>query len=268
MKRLTGFWGLALLGGALTVLVADTAFAQRGGGGRGGGSSGGWGWGPGGFGYHGSTGSWRGGWTPGSGFYAYPRGYGYGGYYDGYGYGRGYYDGYGYGRGYGYGYPGYSSYYYPSYSYGPGYNYGYWNGGYGYAPSYGGGYGPSYAMPTQQDSSTATVQVKLPDANAEVWFDGQKTRQNGSTRTFTTPPLDGQYQYQISAAWHQDGRLVTQERTVSVKPGANVTVDFTQTRTSDIRDAATPQTRDLESPNPNRTPQVRPPDRSPDKQDR
>jgi hypothetical protein len=38
----------------------------------------------------------------------------------------------------------------------------------------------------------------------------------------------GEHSYQISAAWQQDGRLVTQERTVTVSPGARMTVDFTQ----------------------------------------
>jgi uncharacterized protein (TIGR03000 family) len=266
MKRLTGFLGLALAGAALTVVAADTAFAQRGGrGGRGGGS----GWGGGGSGYQGTWGGYRGGWSPGSGFYAYPRGYGYG-------YG-GYYDGY---RN-----PGYSSYYYPGYSYpysyGSSYPYSY---GYsqGYAPDYGysQGYPPSYGYsqgyaqpggyqqaPMAQANSTARVEVKLPDANGEVWFDGQKTRQMGATRTFTTPPLDGTYQYQVSAAWHQDGRLVTQDRTVSVKPGANVTVDFTQgVRPASAQDEGRPKDvrpQDIR-PQDSRPPDVRPQDRPPD----
>ena len=36
--------------------------------------------------------------------------------------------------------------------------------------------------------------------------------------------------YQISAAWHTGGKLITQERTVNVAPGARVAVDFNPER--------------------------------------
>jgi len=49
---------------------------------------------------------------------------------------------------------------------------------------------------------------------------------------FTTPPLDsGNYSYRISAAWDQNGRQVTQERTVNVRAGQTATVDFAQGQT-------------------------------------
>ena len=44
------------------------------------------------------------------------------------------------------------------------------------------------------------------------------------------PPLDGRYAYQISAAWHAGGKLITQERTVNVEPGVRVAVDFNPER--------------------------------------
>ena len=49
-------------------------------------------------------------------------------------------------------------------------------------------------------------------------------------RLFTTPPLDGTYSYQVTAAWQQDGQPITRERTISVRPGASVTIDFTTER--------------------------------------
>src|SRR5262245_42680014 len=92
---------------------------------------------------------------------------------------------------------------------------------YGSAPMY------SSTAPAQ-DSNVANILVKVPDANAKVQFDGHQTNQTGTTRMFTTPPLSGNGSYRISASWQGDRGMVTQERTVNVRPGANVTVDFTQ----------------------------------------
>ena len=80
-----------------------------------------------------------------------------------------------------------------------------------------------------------TVEVELANGavveediySGKVRFDGQATRQKGLMRTFTTPPLSGPASYQVTATWQQDGQPITRERTVSVRPGATVTVDFT-----------------------------------------
>lgn len=148
-------------------------------------------------------------------------------------YGRGYYGGYGpYGvyrpgisvgvggyPGYGYSYPYryYDAGFYPGYYYSmPAYS--------SVAPTY---YAAPYATPAYDTGSAARIEVRLSDGNAEVWFDGHKTRQTGTSRTFTTPALEpGSYTYQISAAWYQGDRLVTQERHVTVRPGASTLVDF------------------------------------------
>jgi uncharacterized protein (TIGR03000 family) len=73
----------------------------------------------------------------------------------------------------------------------------------------------------------AQIEMRLPNPDAEVKFDGQLTRQKGVMRIFTTPPLDGTYTYQVTAAWQQDGQRLTRERTISVRPGASVMLDFT-----------------------------------------
>jgi uncharacterized protein (TIGR03000 family) len=152
--------------------------------------------------------------------------------------------GYGYWPGYRF-YPYGSSYYpYSSYAYYPSTSY------YAYpayssyyvAPSYASSYPSTYTYPDNAGYSTApstglvtagantgVIEVRLPDANGEVWFDGQKMQQTGAVRSFTTPPLDpGSHTYQVTAAWSQDGRVVTQERTVRVQAGESVRVDFTQ----------------------------------------
>lgn len=87
---------------------------------------------------------------------------------------------------------------------------------------------PSF-YPADQARS-AQIRMRLPSADAEVRFDGQNTQQKGMMRLFTTPPLDGISSYQVTAVFQQNGQQVTRERTVSVRPGALVTVDFTATR--------------------------------------
>jgi uncharacterized protein (TIGR03000 family) len=170
-------------------------------------------------------------------------GYHGGGYHGGYGYGGrgyGYGGGYGYGRGYGYGYGGY----YP-----------WWGGGYwgGYGPYYGGYYNgdtyvnPNYTTYVQPDTTyvqpdtayvqpapqgsdnSAGIRVIVPDPNARVWFDGAATTQTGTDRLFNTPPLSaGTHSYRIRATWTQNGREVTQERTVPIAAGRLSIADFTR----------------------------------------
>jgi uncharacterized protein (TIGR03000 family) len=154
-------------------------------------------------------------------------------------------------------------------------NYGYspsWYGGFGlslgYAPLYLGGYytpnyyddaPPLYALtptpvpnsgnyslllplditppapaPVAPGDTKAYVQVVVP-ANAEIWFDGDKTSQTGSRREFVSPPLDPgtDYAYEIRARWLENGKLVEETRTVTVRGGLRTLVNF-------IRPAPTP----------------------------
>jgi uncharacterized protein (TIGR03000 family) len=77
------------------------------------------------------------------------------------------------------------------------------------------------------DPMSAIMDVRVP-AGAEIWFEGAKTGQSGSTRTFVSPPLEkGQtFTYEIRARWTQDGKPVEQTRHVNVRAGENVQVDF------------------------------------------
>jgi uncharacterized protein (TIGR03000 family) len=76
-------------------------------------------------------------------------------------------------------------------------------------------------------AATATITVRVP-ADAEVRFDGVKTAQAGSVRTFVTPLLDPatKYAYDISATWLEKNREVTRTRHVELSVGDPVTVDF------------------------------------------
>lgn len=98
------------------------------------------------------------------------------------------------------------------------------------------GQDPRYSFyPMGMQRNSAQIQLRLPNPEAEVKFDGQTTRQKGMTRLFTTPPLDGTYSYQVTAAWQQDGQQITRERTIQVRPGASVMVDLTTDRGSNER---------------------------------
>jgi uncharacterized protein (TIGR03000 family) len=74
---------------------------------------------------------------------------------------------------------------------------------------------------------TALVIVKLPD-EAELWFDGSKTAQSGSYRTFRTPPLpSGQAQsYSVQVRWRIKDAVLSRSETVEVAPGGVFMVDF------------------------------------------
>jgi uncharacterized protein (TIGR03000 family) len=250
---------------AALMFAAVPAFAAHGGGHGGGGHGGGFHAGGyrGGFGgYRGGVGAYRGfgGYRGGYGLYrggyGLGRGY-YGGYGRGYGYGLGGYGlgsgllgfglGYGlgsYGLGYGlggyglggYGYGGYGGYG----SYG-GYSYpSYYGSTYTNAPSYVGysSYYPpvdttDYVAPAAYNVEPATpdneahITLNVP-ANAEVWFDGDKTSQTGPTREFVSPPLTpGQtYTYVVRARWTENGRPVDQTRELHVRANQQTIENF------------------------------------------
>jgi uncharacterized protein (TIGR03000 family) len=191
-----------------------------------------------------------------------------GGYYGGGYYGmRGYYGG-GYNSGYyspyTYGYSGWTSpaWYAYNYPYST-YNYG-WTSAYAYPystnyytygyPSYGIN---SYVAPASWDTSNpqysqaardlntyrsfyspsqggtdAMIKVEVPDPNARVYFDDAPTRQMGTERVFTSPPLDANksYTYTVRATWMENGREVNRSKDVKVQAGRTAMVDFRDLR--------------------------------------
>jgi uncharacterized protein (TIGR03000 family) len=128
--------------------------------------------------------------------------------------------------------------YYPSY----------YNGGYYSSPYYSYASPSYYAYPDttyrysyspaaplvndapRVDPAAATIQVILPNPDAEVTFDGSRTSSVGRVRLYHTPALDASRtnSYRIGAAWTQDGRPISDARVVSVTPGQTTVVDFTQ----------------------------------------
>jgi uncharacterized protein (TIGR03000 family) len=186
----------------------------------------------------------------GHGFAHYGHGFGYGGYrsYYGRGYGIGLSIGFGSGYGYGYGYPAY----YPSY---PAY-YSSYPALYSGYPAYGVAYSPPvistppavvasdlppvpsrtvFAPVAGADEpaakpNAARIEVRLPDADAEVWVDGRQTRAKGRVRILVSPELipGKAYGYKVTAAWTRDGRQVGEEKVVEVAAGKTIVVDFTR----------------------------------------
>jgi uncharacterized protein (TIGR03000 family) len=77
------------------------------------------------------------------------------------------------------------------------------------------------------DAATATVVIKLP-ADAKLYFDDRPTKQVGAERTYVTPELTPgkEYAYQVKIEYTQDGRIMTQTKSVSVRAGQTSRVEF------------------------------------------
>jgi uncharacterized protein (TIGR03000 family) len=151
--------------------------------------------------------------------------------------GRPYQDGY-YGSPYRYGNYygwGYGNRWYRPYSY--------WGWGYGYPYAWGYGYYPyttydypSYANSSPPDVTTAepaempaTIQVRVPTPDAQVWIENAPTQQRGTVRSFQSPPLetDSKYTYHVRARWMENGQPVEKTKTAEVHGGEPVMIDFT-----------------------------------------
>ncbi len=218
---------LTAIAGLLAVaMMASPAYAQRGGRGGGWGGGGGRGW---------NGGGWGGrGWDGGGYYGGYGRGFGYGGY--GVGFGLGGYGWDGYGQGY-YGTP--DNYAYGTYAdYQPYYysqpmnstNMGLSNYQLQTNPT-GNTYASQsfYSGPSNAGSAgSAQLTVKVP-ADAQLWLGTMQSGQTGAERHFTFPALAaGDNYFTLRSTWNDNGRMVTRDRQVNMKAGANTTVDLTQ----------------------------------------
>jgi len=163
-----------------------------------------------------------------------------GGYYGGGYYGNGFYHNGFYNNGLYYG----SAPYYSNYSSYP-YGYGYENypiqsysniQSYQVMPPYSNALGSNVSLyppasgtliGTTDDPNSAMIEVTVP-ANAELWFDGVKTSQTGSTRYFVTPPLTAgkTYTYEIRMSTPSRTDAAADTRQVQVQAGKRSTVNF------------------------------------------
>jgi uncharacterized protein (TIGR03000 family) len=192
LKRIWSAATIALVGLTL-VLTPAISEAQRhggGGGGHGGGGRGGGGRFDGGKGRDFGRGGFRGGW------------------------------------GWGWGYPGYYGAYYGGYPY---YDYPVYTEPQTYttAPQY--SYYPSTPPSQLTNPNDAGFIVRVPDPNAEIWFQDYRTQQRGTERHYESGALDPNltYTFQVRARWTHNGQQMDQTRQVQARAGQNVTVDFT-----------------------------------------
>jgi len=89
---------------------------------------------------------------------------------------------------------------------------------------------PVANRPARETDTSATVNLELPVADAEVWVQGKKWDGTGTARRFVSPPLDSgdKYTYTFQGRWLRDGREVKDSRSVDVYAGDRVTLDFTR----------------------------------------
>jgi uncharacterized protein (TIGR03000 family) len=75
----------------------------------------------------------------------------------------------------------------------------------------------------------AHLEVVLPKADAKVFFQGKPTKRTGKVREFDSPPLTAgaTFAYEVRATWMDGDEEVSQTRTVPVRAGERVRVDFT-----------------------------------------
>ena len=81
------------------------------------------------------------------------------------------------------------------------------------------------AVPEGEPIAQFTVEVP---ANAELYLEGVKTRQTGTSRVFVSPPLTSgrQYVYEVRARWMENGQPVEQTRSLTVAAGQRFTIHF------------------------------------------
>jgi uncharacterized protein (TIGR03000 family) len=71
------------------------------------------------------------------------------------------------------------------------------------------------------------LELRVP-AEAEIWFNGEKTTQRGTDRVFRTPllPAGKTFQYEVKVRWSREGKAEEQTKTIPVRAGEQVRLTF------------------------------------------
>ncbi len=79
------------------------------------------------------------------------------------------------------------------------------------------------------------IDINVPDGAAKVSFDDRPTHQEGTTRSFSTPPLrPGMvFSYEVKAIWKEQGQEIVRTRKIDVKAGDHVTMTFKKPKPAD-----------------------------------
>jgi uncharacterized protein (TIGR03000 family) len=83
--------------------------------------------------------------------------------------------------------------------------------------------------PAPEPEATARVNVLVP-SQATLYIQGVRMNETGSYREFVSPPLvpGEDYTYNLRAVWSEDGRDVTRNQLIHVRPGERYEVDLTR----------------------------------------
>lgn len=78
-----------------------------------------------------------------------------------------------------------------------------------------------------EDTASATIIVKVP-ADGRVYFNGDPTKQTGTTRTYSTPDLrrGKSYVYEVKAEVVRNAKSVTKAKEITVRAGETTQADF------------------------------------------
>jgi uncharacterized protein (TIGR03000 family) len=106
----------------------------------------------------------------------------------------------------------------------------YGGGGYYYyqPPATGQRPGAAYqAFYPSEERAPVFVTIRVP-ANAEIWFNGVKTKETGTVRRFVSPAIEAgyDYTYEIQVAFKENGRTIRQTRQVNVLAGDSLQLNF------------------------------------------
>jgi len=190
------------------------------------------------------------------------------------GYGGGYYNGGYYNGGYNSGYYGANSGYYPGQAYngsGSIQQMGY-SGGYDpcccqqgmgqMGPAYGQGMqgtlgqGQMSMYPPNQNGTAGNITVNVP-ANAELWWNGQRTNETGTVRHFPYPTTGADGVQRFEARWPgPDGKTISQSREIRLNSNTPANVDFnsqTGVNSNINNNTNTPNGNNINTPNGNNT---------------
>lgn len=79
-------------------------------------------------------------------------------------------------------------------------------------------------------SARLTLSIRVPQPMAEVWINGQLTRQVGLERLYESPPLLEQrsYEYEVLVRWLHNGLWQVERRQVRGRPGEVLRLDFSR----------------------------------------
>lgn len=94
-------------------------------------------------------------------------------------------------------------------------------------PTETGGPPPLFPLSGEEVDRPALLELRVP-AEAEVWFNGEKTIQKGDERIFRSPslPAGKTFQYEVKVRWNKEGKEQEQTRTIPVRAGEQIRLTF------------------------------------------